>query len=250
MSNFESWKDWFYFNKSERRGLLVLYIVLVIIAFTPTIVRSIKQAKEEPQVDYSRYYEQLDDLVIIEKNSKPTTLDTGYSNQKKKELHTNSISATNLSQARENNQSNEKLVKQNISKQQTPIDINKASAQDLEQLPGIGPVLSTRIVKFRNSLGGFVRISQVGETFGIEPEVFNQIKSSLVLDTSFVPQKIDFNSYSAEQLQAHPYISPQLAKQIVNYREKVHPFESREDVEALYFMDEELYQRLKDYIIY
>tara|TARA_B000000565_G_scaffold249365_1_gene220690 strand:- start:67 stop:222 length:156 start_codon:yes stop_codon:yes gene_type:complete len=35
------------------------------------------------------------------------------------------------------------------------IELNKADAQDLLVLPGVGPVLSQRIVRFREALGGF-----------------------------------------------------------------------------------------------
>ena len=36
-----------------------------------------------------------------------------------------------------------------------PLELNMADAQDLEVLPGLGPVLSQRIVRFREMLGGF-----------------------------------------------------------------------------------------------
>jgi competence protein ComEA len=51
----------------------------------------------------------------------------------------------------------------------TPIDINAAGAQELEALPGIGPVLARRIVEDREAHGPFaglrdlLRVSGIGE---------------------------------------------------------------------------------------
>ena len=41
------------------------------------------------------------------------------------------------------------------------IDVNRADAQEWQQLYGIGPVLSGRIVKFRDLLGGFHHIGAI-----------------------------------------------------------------------------------------
>ena len=55
------------------------------------------------------------------------------------------------------------------------IDINTATAEEWQQLRGIGPGYSKRIVNFRNKLGGFTSIGQVGETYGLPDSVFQKI---------------------------------------------------------------------------
>jgi competence ComEA-like helix-hairpin-helix protein len=44
-----------------------------------------------------------------------------------------------------------------------PIDLNRASAEDLEAVPGIGPVLARRIVAYRQAHGAFKSVDELGE---------------------------------------------------------------------------------------
>lgn len=47
------------------------------------------------------------------------------------------------------------------------IDVNKADSAGFEKLYGIGPKLASRIVKYREWLGGFTHVEQVKEVYGI-----------------------------------------------------------------------------------
>jgi competence protein ComEA len=58
----------------------------------------------------------------------------------------------------------------------TVVDINAADTTALIALPGIGSKLATRIITFRNKLGGFYSVTQVGETFGLPDSTFQKIK--------------------------------------------------------------------------
>lgn len=61
------------------------------------------------------------------------------------------------------------------------ININTATAEDWKAFYGIGDVLANRIVKFRNSIGGFKYIDQVAKTYGLSDSVFQNIKPYLYL---------------------------------------------------------------------
>lgn len=106
-----------------------------------------------------------------------------------------------------------------VSKAPIQIDINKAEAVELERLTGIGPVLSKRIVKYRNLLGGFVVFDQLCEVYGVKPEVVKQNLNNLKLDSVEV-RKIDLNFATVEELAGHPYINYKEARQIVDFRSK------------------------------
>ena len=56
------------------------------------------------------------------------------------------------------------------------IDINAASAQDLETLPGIGPVLAGRIVEYREQNGPFQRTDQLTAVRGIGSATYERIR--------------------------------------------------------------------------
>lgn len=55
------------------------------------------------------------------------------------------------------------------------ININTASAAQLETLKGIGPVLAQRIIEYRESKGGFKTIEDITKVRGIGASVYNDI---------------------------------------------------------------------------
>ena len=61
-------------------------------------------------------------------------------------------------------------------KQVPLIDLNEAGVEKLEKLPGVGPVLAERIVKYRNREGGFASVDELNEVSGIGPAKLKQIK--------------------------------------------------------------------------
>lgn len=60
--------------------------------------------------------------------------------------------------------------------QQGPLDLNAATAADLESIPGVGPVTAQRIIAHRESLGGFADVTQLLEVPGIGPARFAEIE--------------------------------------------------------------------------
>jgi competence protein ComEA len=56
-----------------------------------------------------------------------------------------------------------------------PLDLNTASAGDLDTLPGIGPVLAQRIVDFRQQHGSFTTVDQLSDVPGIGPALYGRL---------------------------------------------------------------------------
>jgi competence protein ComEA len=56
------------------------------------------------------------------------------------------------------------------------LDLNRASAADLEALPGIGPAYAGRIIESRRKRGGFTNINQLTDVQGIGSKTFAKIK--------------------------------------------------------------------------
>ena len=64
-----------------------------------------------------------------------------------------------------------------------PIDLNRASAQDLEAVPGIGPALAKRIVEYRQAHGPFQKIDDLAEkVLGFGPKKMAGIKPYLSIN--------------------------------------------------------------------
>lgn len=57
------------------------------------------------------------------------------------------------------------------------ININSASASELEDLPGVGPVLAQRIVEWRTTNGPFTSIDDLGQVSGIGAAVLEQVRA-------------------------------------------------------------------------
>jgi competence protein ComEA len=62
------------------------------------------------------------------------------------------------------------------------IDINTATAQELTDLPGIGPVIAGKIVEYREAKP-FDTIEEILEVKGIGPAKFDAIKDRITVGT-------------------------------------------------------------------
>lgn len=58
----------------------------------------------------------------------------------------------------------------------TPIDLNGATAEELQQLPGIGPGTAEAIVKFREKSGAFQRVEDLLAIHGISRAKFEKLR--------------------------------------------------------------------------
>lgn len=105
------------------------------------------------------------------------------------------------------------------------LEINSADSALWTTLPGIGPVFASRICKFRNYLGGFVKIEQLMEVYNFTDERYSQIYSFLTIDTTKIA-KIDLNFASVNDLKRHPYCNDETARKIIDYRSKAGSFPS------------------------
>ena len=59
------------------------------------------------------------------------------------------------------------------------ININKASAEELQKLYRIGPATSQRIIDYRQSYGDFETIEEIKEVKGIGDKIFEKIKDQI-----------------------------------------------------------------------
>lgn len=127
------------------------------------------------------------------------------------------------------------------------IEINTADTSAFIGLPGIGSKLATRIVNFRDKLGGFYAVDQIGEIFGLPDSTFQRIKQYLKLENTDV-RKININTATVDELKAHPYIKWNIANPIVNYRHQHGSFSNIEDLKKIMNLTDEMYKKIAPYL--
>ncbi|MFM8709636.1 MAG: ComEA family DNA-binding protein [Sphingomonadales bacterium] len=135
-------------------------------------------------------------------------------------------------------------------KNRTLLSLNGSDSAALEMLPGIGPVLAARIIRYREKLGGFYQRSQLREVYGIDDSLFAFIAPFFETSPSASAlKKIDLNSVSLDNLRQHPYLRWEKAKAIVRYRESNGPFTSVSDLEKIIALDTTTLSRLLPYVV-
>jgi DNA uptake protein ComE-like DNA-binding protein len=98
------------------------------------------------------------------------------------------------------------------------LDINQASKEDLKKVYGIGDGLSERILKQKELLGGFVSMDQMGDIWGLSPEVIEKLNNSFKVFVIPNVKKININTASVKELSQFHNFRYFLAKEIVTYR--------------------------------
>ena len=64
----------------------------------------------------------------------------------------------------------------------TPVDLNAADAQMLDELPGIGEVLAQRILSYREEHGGFESVDELLEVSGIGPKTMEGLRERVTVN--------------------------------------------------------------------
>lgn len=125
------------------------------------------------------------------------------------------------------------------------LELNAADTTELKRIPGIGSGIARMIAGYRQRLGGFYRIEQLGEI----RLNYALLKPWFRIDTTKI-QRINVNKSNADWLRHHPYIDFYQAKVLVEHRKRHGDLNSLKPL-ALYeeFTEEDL-ERLSHYICF
>jgi DNA uptake protein ComE-like DNA-binding protein len=178
----EPFKSWFGYTRRERRSSFILLILIVAFAGVRFIIP--KRDMKVEMIPLGKWENSGDTLQV--KKSKAI-------------YHTKEKSMV-------------------FAKDKKLLDINTCDSASLEALPGIGPVLSIRIIKFRNLLGGYASVSQLREVYGLSEETFNLISGRVTADSSYI-KKIKINQADYKQLIRFPYFEKYEVSAILKYVE-------------------------------
>jgi len=116
------------------------------------------------------------------------------------------------------------------------VDINLADSTQLEALPGIGPALASRIIKYRKLLGGFYQVNQLRDIYGMNEEWWSRISPFLIVGNVKL-NMLEINYLSLVEMGRHPYIGFRTAKRIIKVRDTVGKFRTPDELAFLFSGD-------------
>ncbi len=111
------------------------------------------------------------------------------------------------------------------------IDLNTATAQELQRVNGIGEKLSDNIIKYRNKFtGGFISEIQLEDIYGLTPEVIVRITNDFAVKTPRQLEKLNLNTATKDQLVTIQHIDYEIAHYIIEQRTLREGFKSFDEL--------------------
>lgn len=128
-----------------------------------------------------------------------------------------------------NDSKSEYIEKVKVTKSLQVYDLNTVDSIQLQTLNGIGEVLASRIVKYRNKLGGFASLNQLSEVYGLSQQVIEENKNRLTINKSQV-KKLNLYKVDFKTLSKHPYFGYKNTKIWMSYRNQHSDLKSIQDL--------------------
>ncbi len=235
MKLWNSLKDHFTYTVKEQRGIFVLSVLLMILIL---IRIGMPRMMARRPCDFSAFEEQFNLLASMITDSIPE--DTAA------RPYPGRSHAPVVRPGNRKGPSGYGPV-QESRKPPPVVDLNTADSLTLVRLQGIGPVLARRIIKYRESLGGYHDVWQLQEIYGMDTVTLKKLISSFTVDGSAV-RKMDLNAATFKELLHHPYLEYEDVRLIVNYRDKHHPLDSLGQLFEINGLDPDLIRRVQPYL--
>lgn len=110
----------------------------------------------------------------------------------------------------------------------TRMDLNSATYDDLIKIRGIGEVLASRIIKYRDKIGGFLSEIQLKDIYGLNLEARMELLNYYSVLTKPEVEVFNINKATVLDIASVPYLDYELAREIIDYRilhERISKFE-------------------------
>ncbi len=127
------------------------------------------------------------------------------------------------------------------------VDINNLSAEQMKKYGKFWQYNATRIVKYRNLLGGYYKREQLLEVYGVKKQYYDKIADDITVDKSKL-EKININFAEISELGRHPYISYENAKKIIEYRNKNGFINDLKILKSKHIIPPDLYDKISPYL--
>jgi competence protein ComEA len=122
------------------------------------------------------------------------------------------------------------------------INVNTATAEEMQIIPGMDQALAQSIIQYREANGPFQSVDELTQVQGIDDQKLQSMQDFVTAE------KINLNTASAEELQIVPGIDQSLAQNIIEYRQANGPFGSVDDLSQVSGMTEDKINTVRDHI--
>lgn len=139
------------------------------------------------------------------------------------------------------------LPKWKSTKKDTILNLRTADTTELKMIRGIGSYRAKMIIRYREQLGGYVRVEQIMEAKGMDKAVADSILPHFYID-SIVVEKMSINKMRPEVMSRHPYLNFEQAKAIYEYRRKHIRIKSAEELQKIKELSSEDIEKILIYL--
>jgi DNA uptake protein ComE-like DNA-binding protein len=210
------------FSRKESRGFVLLIPVLMALVISVGVLKQVRRVNG--QNFHLQYLETLDSLHVagIVPISSPNPV---FNPQDTVNKTSNSKQLDNLNR----------------------IPFAEADSVILQIVPGIGQSTASRIVKFRENMGGLHSKNQLNEVYGLKPETIDAIWEYFDF-SSFIFRKVRINQVEVDELAKHPYFSYAEAKVLIAYRKQHGTYQNPEDFLKIRIFKQEWIDKVTPYL--
>lgn len=235
------------FSKSEANGMIILLPLVFIIVASPYIYKHWIYNPDVVEFDYEymeRTLSMLEENIANDSMIKAEEREKYYADMYKSKSKSYPSYQKLGSKKLENTHIKPTYVKKEIQ----PFDINLADTTELKKIKGIGSVLSARIIKYRDWLGGFTSKEQLKEVYGLKDSVLLSLDTLAFIAKEFKPKSLRINTLPSNDIKKHPYVSYNLANALDAYKFQHGTISSIDDLKQIKLFDSVVLQKLSPYL--
>lgn len=236
------WKDFLYFNKSQRIGVIVLITLIIFLASLNWVLVNFKVEEPTTNQDFINKALAFEKTLVERDSIRKNTWKNNYNNHERNTVFSSKY-ATNTYSLFE-------------------FDPNTADSTALIKL-GLKPYVASNIIKFRSKGGYFTTDENFAKVYGLTTQKYEELKPYIKIkerltisrdstQKKFITTKktstiIELNTADTTKLMQVYGIGRGYAKAIIRFRNQTGGFVSIEQLKEIYGMTEQNYQKIIPY---
>lgn len=247
------WKDFFYYQRGERVAVILLLILIVLILLLNVLLernneRVVLTKNDAIVLEFEQFQRSLKEQEMVVPPDKSVETEPHFHRREKSSKESSSASEKHSIYAEVDSSLTPAYIRTDKLAEGETIFLNESDTSEWKKIPGIGSTYASRIVKYRNLLGGFASVDQLREVYGIDNELFFKISSYIKADGDYT--KIAINQLEFRELLRHPYLNYKQVKAIIDLRKRKGRISSLNELAMLDEFTAEDLERLKPYLAF